>query len=164
MRKLKLRLYLDTSTISEFDVESPRGEITREFFRIVAENPDEYELAISAVTMEELLDSPQDKREKFIVFLEDIRHTVLTVNQEAINLAWIYVVENVLTDNHIDDLMHIAYAVVSRCDYVISWNMKHIVRPKTISGVNEVNFHNKFNSIMIATPQLFTGEIYDANR
>ncbi|MDR1963304.1 MAG: hypothetical protein LBQ50_05960 [Planctomycetaceae bacterium] len=56
--------------------------------------------------------------------------------------------------------MHIAYADVSRCDYVISWNMKHIVRPKTISGVNNVNFHNNFNQINIATPQLFTGEFH----
>jgi predicted nucleic acid-binding protein len=160
----RLRLYLDTSTISEIDAESPRGEITREFFWIAVENPDEYELVISPVTMEELLDSPRNKREKFTVFVENTQHTALTVNQEAINLARIYVVENVLTDNHIDDLMHIAYAVVSRCDYVISWNMKHIVRPKTISGVNEVNFHNKFNSIMIATPQLFTGDIHNADR
>jgi hypothetical protein len=154
----KIRLYLDTSVISEIDTDSYRGKITREFFRIVAESSNDYELVISPVTMEELLDSPLEKRDKFIVVLKNNFHIKLPSNQDAENLAWLYVVENVLSDHHINDLTHIAYAVVFRCDYVVSWNMKHIVHPKTINGVNNVNILNNFNRIMIATPQLFTGE------
>jgi hypothetical protein len=158
----KTSLYLDTSVISEVDADSMRGKITREFFRVVAES-NEYELVISPVTMDELLNSPLEKRNKFVVFLKNTPHRVLSANQDAENLAWLYVMEEVLTDNHIYDLMHLAYAVVFRCDYVISWNMRHIVHPKTISRVNNVNMLNNFNRIMISTPQLFTGEIENAN-
>ena len=38
----KLRLYLDTSVISDIDAAAERGAMTREFFRIVAQNPDDY--------------------------------------------------------------------------------------------------------------------------
>jgi hypothetical protein len=158
----KIALYLDTSVISEVNINSIRGKITREFFRVVANNS-EYELVISPITMLELLNSPKEKRDQFIAFLTNTPHRELATNQDAENLAWNYVMENVLSDNHITDLTHIAYAVVFRCDYVISWNMKHIVHPKTINGVNNVNLFNNFRSIMIATPQLFTGEIDNAN-
>jgi hypothetical protein len=158
----KIRLYLDTSVISEFDTNSYRGKITREFFRIIAENSNDYELVISPITITELFDSPPEKRDKFITFLANTPHIELPFNQEAESLAWLYVVEEVLTDNHIDDLTHIAYAVLSRCDYVISWNMRHLVNPKTINSVNNVNLLNHFYCIVISTPQLFTGE-FNAN-
>jgi hypothetical protein len=157
----KIRLYLDTSVISEIDTDSWRGKITREFFRIVAQT-NEYELVISPVAITELFDSPPEKRDKFIAFVANTPHIELPINQDAENLAWLYVLEDVLTDNHINDLTHIAYAVLSRCDYVISWNMRHLVNPKTINRVNDVNLLNHFYCIFISTPQLFTGE-FNAN-
>jgi predicted nucleic acid-binding protein len=159
----KTNLYLDTSVISAIDTDSFRGKITREFFRVVTQAANDYELVVSPVTMKELLDASPEKCDRFTAFLENTPHRVLPANQDAENLAWLYVMENILTDNHISDLTHIAYAVVFRCDYVVSWNMRHIVHPKTISGVNNVNVLNNFNHIMIATPQLFTGEIDNAN-
>ena len=51
----KTRLYLEASPIIRVgDNESPiRQAITKEFFRIVAEKADEYELFVSPVTFEE---------------------------------------------------------------------------------------------------------------
>lgn len=156
----KLRLYLDTSVISDIDAlaDSERGVITKEFFRIVAENPDEFELIISPMTTAEIDDTPEPKLTLLTTFLKRLVPVRLPENPEAENLAWIYVLENVLSANHIDDLMHVAYAVTARCDYVISWNMRHLVNPKTISRVNEVNALEKFSHIIIATPLLITGE------
>ncbi|MDR0869943.1 MAG: hypothetical protein LBN39_04040 [Planctomycetaceae bacterium] len=49
-----IRIYSDTSVISCIDApDTPeREDITRRFFQLVMENPDEYELVISPVTME----------------------------------------------------------------------------------------------------------------
>ncbi len=165
MTTRKLRLYLDTSVISMIDTppESERGNITKEFFRMVADTPDEFELFISPATQEELDEAPDAKQIQFATFLRSTAHVMLPENDDAENLAWIYVVENVLRANHIDDLRHVAYAVMARCDYIISWNMKHLVRPRTITRVNEVNFVNNYPRIIIATPQLITGEIDHAN-
>lgn len=156
----KLRLYLDTSVISDIDApaDSERGTITKEFFRIVAENPDEFELIVSPITTAEIDDTPEPKLTLLTTFLKRLVPVRLPENPEAENLAWIYVLEDVLSANHIDDLMHVAYAVTARCDYVISWNMRHLVNPKTISRVNEVNALEKFSHIIIATPLLITGE------
>ena len=52
----KTRLYLEASPIIMVapDQDPIRQAITKEFFRIVAENSDEYELFVSPVTIEEL--------------------------------------------------------------------------------------------------------------
>jgi len=135
-----------------------RQATTKEFFRIVAENPDEYELFLSPATVGELGKAKtEEKRKANADFLQTIQYTELPENKEAENLAWIYVIDGVLSDNHIDDLEHIAYAVVSRCDYVITWNMGHLANERTVSQVNAVNAVEHYRSIYIATPEFLTG-------
>ena len=156
----KTRLYLEASPIIMMSPgqDPVRQAITKEFFRIVAENPDKYELFLSPVTVGELeAAKTKEKRKTNADFLQTIQYTELSENKEAENLAWIYVIDGVLSDNHIDDLEHIAYAVVSRCDYVITWNMGHLANERTVSQVNAVNAVEHYRSIYIATPEFLTG-------
>ena len=159
--KRKTRLYLDTSVISMIDapVAPDKEAITKEFFRQVVERQDEFELLLSPIVDGELQNAPPDKRALVAALLESIPHTLLPERKEAVELANRYVDGNVLGRRHIKDLTHIAYAVISRCDYIISWNMKHFVRIQTISRVNAVNFENHYPTIMIVTPEFITGEL-----
>ena len=142
------------------DSNSPiRQVITREFFRIVAEKSGEYELFISPVTIDEInsAKTTEEKRKASAVFLETIHYTGLPENDEAEKLARIYANDGVLSQAHIDDLRHVAYAVVSRCDYIITWNMGHLANERTVSRVNAVNAVENCGKIYIATPEFFTG-------
>jgi len=153
----KIRLYLETSPIIMIgpDQDPIRQAITREFFRIVAERADEYELFVSPMTIQEL------ENETSMSVLKTFDYTKLSQDTEAENLAWIYVQEEVLTQTHIADLMHVAYAVFSRCDYIITWNMKHLANERTVRRVNAVNATENYGKIYIATPEFFTGgQIY----
>jgi len=156
----KTRLYLDTSPIIMIgpDQDPIRRAITEEFFRTVAEKPDEYELYISPVTMKELRAvKSEEKRKASTDFLNATKHTELPQDDVAENLAWIYVTEGVLTQTHIDDLTHVAYAVAAHCDYVITWNMRHLANDRTVSRVNIVNAIENYGKIFIATPEFITG-------
>ncbi|MCL2710622.1 MAG: hypothetical protein FWE95_07060 [Planctomycetaceae bacterium] len=156
----KTRLYLEASPIimMEPDQDPIRQAATKEFFRIVAEKLDEYELFISPVTLEELRDTEsEEKRQASASFLEALTHTELPKNDEAENLAWIYTIDGVMSEARMDDLRHVAYAVVARCDYVITWNMRHLAREQTVSRVNAVNAAENYRSIYIATPEFLTG-------
>ena len=156
----KTRLYLEASPIIMMSPgqDPVRQATTKEFFRIVAENPDEYELFLSPATVGELGKAKtEEKRKANADFLQTIQYTELPENKEAENLAWIYVIDGVLSDNHIDDLEHVAYAVVSRCDYVITWNMGHLANDKTVSRVNAVNAVENYGKIFITTPEFLTG-------
>jgi hypothetical protein len=156
----KTRLYLEASPIIRVgDNESPiRQAITKEFFRIVAEKSGEYELFLSPVTLEELERTESDeKRLASAEFLKSIVHPKLPKNDESENLALTYVAEDVLSQSHLDDLRHVAYAVFSHCDYIITWNMRHLANEKTVSRVNAVNVAENYGKIYIATPEFFTG-------
>jgi hypothetical protein len=65
------------------------------------------------------------------------------------------VVEGILTHNHIDDLLHIAYATVYECDVIVSWNRKHIAKATKIQKINLCNIKNNYRSITICTPEDF---------
>jgi len=140
------------------DQDPVRQAITKEFFRIVAERSDEYELFVSPVTIEELRGTEfEEKRQASTVFLEELAHTELPNNKEAENLAWIYIIDDVMSAARLDDLRHVAYAVVARCDYVITWNMRHLAREQTVRRVNAVNAVENYGKISITTPEFFTG-------
>ena len=98
-----------------------------------------------------------EKRKASAEFLETIRYTELPPSDEVDNLARTYVTGGVLSEKHIDDLTHVAYAVVSRCDYIITWNMGHLANERTVSRVNAVNAVENCGKIYIATPEFFTG-------
>ncbi len=160
----KLRLYLDTSVIIMLghDQDPVRRAITEAFFREMSEQSDGYELVLSRVTIDELNASKsEEKRQLATLFLESVGHTELPENDEAENLAWIYTIDGVLSHAHMEDLQHVAYAVVSRCDYVVTWNMRHLANPKTVERVNRVNALEKYSHIMLETPRFFTGELND---
>ena len=156
----KTRLYLESSPIIMMSPgQDPiRQGITKEFFRIVSENPDEYELFLSPVTIDELEDAKtEEKREANTDFLKIIQYTKLPENDEAENLAWIYTIDGVLSQAKMDDLRHVAYAVVARCDYVITWNMRHLANERTVRRVNIVNAVENYGKIFITTPEFLTG-------
>lgn len=156
----KLRLYLDTSVISmlEPSQDAVRRVVTNEFCKCVANQPEQYETFISPVTESELADAPDEKEVFFASFLLSFPHTVLPENGEVRHLSTLYVTENVLSERHIDDLRHVAYAVLARCDYIVSWNMRHLVNPRTMSRVNDINALNRYPTIAIVTPSFFIGD------
>ncbi|MGL6227075.1 MAG: hypothetical protein ACRC10_10690 [Thermoguttaceae bacterium] len=163
MRRIKL--YLDTSVISH--IEAPHKPVeekmTRQFFQTVAEKSDEFEILLSPVVITELEDSPPDFRMKFSDFLESLEYYLIPYNMEAVDLATSYCQQGVLAERHIRDLTHIAYAVVTRCDYIVSWNMKHFVNVHTIRRVNTVNEMNNYHAIFIVTPQHIIGDQINAD-
>ena len=59
----------------------------------------------------------------------------------------------ILTDKSKDDCFHIAAAMVTGCDYLLSWNFKHLVNIKTINGVRAIASLNGYSSIDIITPE-----------
>jgi predicted nucleic acid-binding protein len=159
----KLRLYLDTSVISM--IASPqvtvREVITKEFFRLVAERPDEFELVISPVVIEEIDQSPEPRLTILVEFLDDLKPTILQKTNDVSFLVEQFFEKNVLGNRHYNDLTHIAYAIAARCDYIISWNFRHFVNYRTISRVSAiVKEFNYGGGTFIVSPETFVGEHY----
>ncbi len=71
--------------------------------------------------------------------MSDLQYTLIKITDEEKHLASTYLCNGVLKEKSIDDLIHIASATLNGCHYIVSWNFKHFVNPKTIKAVNLIN-------------------------
>ena len=138
-RTRKDKIYLDTSVMSHLSHEDVPGKMadTLSFWEDVEAGM--YDVVISEATLAELRRCDEPKRSALLDAVKAIGHTFLPRSEEAEALAAAYVREGVLTIRHKVDALHIALAVVSGCDIIVSWNFKHMVRMRTIQSVRAVN-------------------------
>jgi len=93
-----------------------------------------------------------EKRERMLAFISNYNIIVLPGNEEAKNLANIYVSADIIPQHHDTDALHIAAATVAGLDCVISLNYKHIVKHKTIMETEFINVREGYKRIFIHSP------------
>jgi len=86
---------------------------------------------------------------------------LLTISDEAIELANHYINERVIGQSSYADCLHIALATIHRADFLISWNFRHIVNVQRIRGYNSINIRNGYKQLEIRSPRDF--EKYEDN-
>jgi len=154
----KLRVYLDTSVISHLDQQdNPEYmQITKEFWKEVKKG--KYEIVVSDIVFAELRRCSEPKRSILLRFLAEIEYNTIEISKEIRELAKEYIKNGIIPLKYIDDAIHIAAATVSQCDALVSWNFKHIVKLKTIQGINGVNKLVGYKEIQLVSPQMMLEE------
>ena len=148
----KLRIYLETSAISYLD-QPERGDQAADSHRLWEKlKAGEFEAFISPVVVMEIDRCHEPKLSYLREQIRLIQCTLLEETGEVIALASRYLDAKILRKKNIDDCQHIAYACVYNCDIIVSWNFKHIVNHRTISGVKSVNVLVGYHEIPIYTP------------
>jgi predicted nucleic acid-binding protein len=145
----RVKVYLDTSVISAlFDDRNPeRKQLTEEFLR----QADRFEVSISELTGAEVGRTPDAGLRRQ---MQDVaaRFPVFPAAADADRLAREYVKHGAVPSDYAEDAYHIALAVTSGADFLLSWNSKHIVRRKTRDVVQMVNTLQGFGPLEIMTP------------
>lgn len=156
MRKLKL--YLDTSVISHLQQEGvpEKMQESLELWEQFMERKD-IEIIISDLVIRELSQCKEPKRSFLFNKLAQIEYVLVRTTNEERKLSSIYLQNGVLKEKSLDDLTHIAIATLNDCRYIISWNFKHFVNPKTIKAVNSTNLSLNLPQIDIFSPSMMLG-------
>ena len=154
----KVKIYLDTSVISHLFAEDTPDKMTEtvKLWNELAGGG--YDVFISTLTLDEVRKCAEPKQSIMIEKLEEIEYEILVETDEIISLAQEYINNGVLTPKSNDDCQHIAFAVVSNCDLIVSWNFKHLVNFKTISKVKVVNAIYHYKEISIISPTMLIGD------
>ena len=131
----RLKIYLDTSVISHLDApDTPdKQRDTRKLWDDI--QAEKYEVYVSPVVMAELDRCAEPKYSRLLGWLGVIGYNELQESVEVLELANRYLEAGILRKKSVRDCLHIAYACVYTCDMLVSWNFKHMVNYKTISGV-----------------------------
>lgn len=150
----KLRIYLDTSVISHLkqnDAPEKMSDTLKLWDDIKA---GKYSVFLSDTTLDEIEDCPADKLEILTEYLKGIEYTVISSNDEIEEIAQKIIDMGILRQKSYDDCIHIASAIVSECDMIVSWNFKHMANIKTIKGVRVVAYLQGYQNIDIVTPAM----------
>ncbi len=155
MRKMKI--YLDTSVISYLQQEDvpERMKETLNLWKQFEEG--KYDIYLSQVTLDEVGECQEPKKTVLYEYLSRIQYTKLEITDEVLRVANQIVEMGILPPKSIDDCQHIATAVVHGCDYIISWNFKHIVNIKTIKGIRAITHLESYKDIDIMNPSILLG-------
>ncbi len=110
---------------------------------------------ISDLTFEELEKAPKPVKltlKKLVQYDPEI----IEINDNALNLAEIYLERKILTSKYRDDARHIAIASIANVDVLVSWNFKHIVHYDKIRLFNAVNLEQGLKTVDIYSPREVT--------
>ena len=157
----KLKIYLDTSVISHLKADDvpEKMESTRKMWAEMVDGV--YEVFISRLVIAEIDDCPEPKRTELFQFLSMLKYTEILIDEEAYQLAQEYIQHGIIPAKYEDDALHIAAASVNGCNVVVSWNFKHMVRAKTIFGVNGINKMLGYGELEILSPDSMVDEEED---
>ncbi|MDR1481292.1 MAG: type II toxin-antitoxin system VapC family toxin [Synergistaceae bacterium] len=148
----KLKIYLDTSTISHLDQPGKVSEY--EYTHLFWQDINRYDVYISEVIIRELSKCDDEKAAKLFGFVADIHYTLLDKTDEIYALADRIVQRKILPPKSIEDARHIAYALTVECDYLLTWNMSHLANVETNEKVRLLTFDLMRKPILIIPPSM----------
>ena len=145
------KIYLET-TLFNFYLDKNRDAHTAtvQLFHEIAAG--KYEAYTSRYVIDELEDAPESKRDKMLNLILEYDIPVLEPNEEATNLADIYVSEGIIPLKYRTDGLHIAIAAVNDLDMIISMNFQHIVKRKTKIATGNINALSGYHAVEIFNP------------
>ncbi|HLW78809.1 MAG TPA: PIN domain-containing protein [Terriglobia bacterium] len=140
---------MDTSVFSALydNRVSDRRRETEEFW----ERRGQCEIATSELTREELEQTPDPARRAALRQLLD-SVVVHPVSDEMRRLAASYVRSGTFTAVTYNDALHVAAAVLTNQDILLSWNFKHLVNRRRRAQINEGNISLGLPTIEIVAP------------
>jgi predicted nucleic acid-binding protein len=144
-----MRVYSDTSTIGgcfDDEFEEWSNAMFEEF------KTGKKLLILSDLTLQELEPAPEEVKEKLFQVPKE-NQIGIAINDEAVQLAEIYIKEGALTTKSFNDALHIALATIYNADVLASWNFKHIVNLNRIRLYNSINLKLGYRMIEIRTPR-----------
>ena len=157
----KLKIYLDTSVINFIHADDAPDfrAATIDFFENFVKT-ERYDVFISDVVIAEI-EKTQDPQKRLLLLdtIAGFRLRVLFVDDEVNRLAQLYVAERVIPAKKLEDAQHIALAVVSQIEILLSWNFKHLANINKQLRIQAINDREGYLHPLILTNPLEV--IYD---
>jgi predicted nucleic acid-binding protein len=159
---MKTTIYLDTSVINFlFADDSPeKKEITVDFFDNFV-RLGIYETFITEYVIAEINQTTNvEERLRLLKIVEDYPIEILPVEkmEEIGLLAQNYLDNGIMPPKKLFDALHVAFCVVSKIDYLVSWNFKHLANINRERRVLAKNYELGYiHPLRIITPTELTG-------
>ncbi len=112
-----------------------------------------WELFTSEVVITEIKNAREPIRGFLLNLIQQYRPIEIPLSRKILSLSRAYISSGVLKEGHNEDCMHVACATIDECDYLLSWNFRHLANTRRATcflAVNNLHGYNKL--IRICTP------------
>lgn len=148
-------VYVETTVVSYLTAKPSRDlvvaahqQVTREWWEKAQLRFDMY---ISAVVLDEIVQGDPEAAEKRRRIVADMK--LLGRLPQVEELKAEYAARLPIPDKALADCYHLALASWHGMDYLVSWNMKHIVNGDVILAVQDLNAARGIRTPLICTPE-----------
>jgi predicted nucleic acid-binding protein len=157
---MKAKLYLET-TIPSYLVGRPsrdllvaaHQEITRDWWE---SRRSDFELYVSELVVQEVRAGDALLAGQRLELLRDV--PILAVSSEILELAEDLITEGPIPRKAAGDAAHIAIATVYGCEYLLTWNCRHIANAELHRAIRRVVEQYGYEVPSLCTPEELMGE------
>ena len=146
------KLFIETSVFN-FYFEGKQGQKQKDAVRLFEEiEKGRYEAYTSHAVMDEIKYASREKAIKMDTLSQKYIKRFIEPPQEVERLAELYIKNGIIPVKFMDDALHVATATLNNLDFVVSYNLGHIVKTKTMIGTGLVNLREGYRQIGLSTP------------
>lgn len=134
------RAYVETTIPSFYHEERgapdivARREWTRRWW---AGAPSRYELVTSPAVLEELAEGRPERSAQRLALVRDL--PVLAIEPPIVEIVQAYIRHRVMPVDPGGDALHLALASHHRCDFLVTWNCRHLANANKFGHIRRVN-------------------------
>ena len=156
---MKSRIYIETSIPSFYhEVRTEpdmvaRRDWTRKFWDAASE---EYTLLTSPAVIEELEQGDFPNQREMLLLVSTL--TVLPIDQMIGPIVDFYIANMVMPNDPKGDALHLALASYHKCDFLLTWNCKHLANANKFGHIRQSNDKLGLYVPLLVTPLELLGE------
>ena len=118
-----------------------------------------YDVVVSEAVINELANPNYPYSQDTVALVEGIQHVELV--GEAHDIVNIYIERKLMPRDIFGDALHLALASYHKCDYLLTWNCKHLANPNKFQHIRIVNTALGLYVPVITTPNQLIGDPND---
>lgn len=156
---MKSRVYIEASIPSfYYEVRTePEMVARRDWTRQFWDNADEYELVTSVAVLDELERGSFPSKDKVIDLAASL--PILPLGSGIGEIVDTYISKKVMPADPRGDALHLALASFHECEFLLTWNCKHLANANKFGHIRLVNVMLGLMVPLLVTPLELLGEI-----
>jgi hypothetical protein len=154
------RVYVETSVPSFFFEERTEASMvarrawTREWWAATSTTS---ELVTSVAVLDELQRGDFPSKQECLELVTSL--PLVAIDTSILEIVQAYILHKVMPADPVGDALHLALASYHRCDFLVTWNCKHIANANKFGHIRRVNaLLGLFNPGLVTPLELLGGE------
>lgn len=162
---MKSSVYIESSIPSfYYEIRTEPDIVSRKAWTVIwwDEYRFDYDLVTSIAVLDELNTGYYPNQNKVIEPVDELPS--LPMVQEILEIVQYYISNFVMPNNPVGDAIHLALASFYKCDYLLTWNCKHLANANKFRHIQRINTILGLYVPFLVTPLELLGGKSDAVR